>query len=265
MISRRTALTGLLVVAAGCATPGQVRRVETQLLVLRTETARRDSVRAADLARILRLEQSLIDSLNGTRQAVRLIDARVGVDLTDIQRQLLQIQELSGQSQRQLSVLKSQLDARADAQAAVPQPAVRPDSAVAGPVVAPPPAASAEQMYTSAINQYRRGSIVVARRAFLDFLQQYPTHASVPDAMYFVAESFDAAMPDTAIARYNDLKTRYPKSPRAPTALYKIGYLLETALKDPARARTAYQRLIAEFPRSEDAELAKNRLETLKP
>ena len=86
MISRRTALTGLLVVAAGCATPGQVRRVETQLLVLRTETARRDSVRAADLARIIRLEQSLIDSLNGTRQAVRLIDARVGVDLTDIQR-----------------------------------------------------------------------------------------------------------------------------------------------------------------------------------
>ncbi len=264
MIGRRVALAGLLTVAAGCATPGQVRRVETQLLVLRAETARQDSVRAAELARIIRLEQALLDSLAGTRQVVRVLDARLGVDLTDVQRQLLQIQELSGQSQRQLSVLKAQLDARADAQVTAP-PAVRPDTTAAPTVTTQAPPASAEQMYTGAINQYRRGSVVVARRAFLDFLQMYPTHPSVPDAMYFVAESFDAPAPDTAMARYNDLKTRYPKSPRAPTALYKIGYLLETALKDGARARAAYQRLIAEYPRSEDAELAKNRLETLKP
>lgn len=263
MTGRRAVLAAGLLVAAGCATPGQVRQVETQIRVLRAETARQDSVRAAELARIIRLETALFDSIAGTRQAVRVLDARLGVDLTDVQRQLLQIQELSGQSQRQLSVLKAQLDARAEAQVA-PPPVAQPDSAAA-PVTPVVPTASAEQMYTGAINQYRRGSLVVARRAFQDFLQQYPTHPNVPDAMYFVAESFDGSAPDSAIARYNDLKTRFPKSSRAPTALYKIGYLLETAVKDATRARAAYQRLIAEYPRSEDAELAKNRLETLKP
>lgn len=265
MIGRHAALAGLLLVAFGCATKGNVRQVETQLLVLRAETARQDSVRAAELARIIRLEQTLLDSLAGARQAVRVLDARIGVDLTDVQRQLLQIQELSGQSQRQLSVLKAQLDARAETQVAAPPPTVPSDTTAAIVVVPSAPTASAEQMYTGAINQYRRGSIGVARRAFLEFLQQYPTHPNVPDAMYFVAESFDASAPDSAITRYNELKTRFPKSSRAPTALYKIGYLLETAVKDGTRARAAYLRLIAEYPRSEDAELAKNRLETLKP
>lgn len=264
MTGRGAALSGLfLALAAGCATPGQVRRVETQILVLRAETARQDSVRAAELARIIRMSQAVMDSLTGTRQSLRVLDARLGTDLTDVQRQLLQIQELTGQSQRQLSVLKAQLDARSEAQGATP--AANPTPADTGPAAAPPPSASAEQMYTGAVTQLRRGSVSVARRAFLDFLQQYPTHPNVPDALYFVAETFESSAPDSAIARYNDVRTRFPKSPRAPTALYKIGYVWETVAKDPAKAKAAYQRLIAEFPRSEDAELARTRLETLKP
>ncbi len=245
---------------AGCATKGSVRQVETQVLVLRAETARQDSVRAAELARIIRLQQQAIDSLNASRQAIRVLEARVGSDLTDVQRQLLQIQELSGQSQRQLSLLKAQLDARAEAQSLGPVDSTRPvDSA------APPPAASAEQMYVGALQQYQRGSPGVARRAFLEFLQQYPTHPNVPDAMYWVAESFEAELPDTAIARFQQLHAKFPQSRRSPTALYKIGYVLETVKKSPAQARAAYQRLVTEYPRSEDADLARARLESLKP
>lgn len=55
------------------------------------------------------------------------------------------------------------------------------------------------------------------------------------------------------------------QSRRAPTALYKIGYVLETVKKSPAQARAAYQRLVTEYPRSEDADLARARLESLKP
>lgn len=244
---------------AGCATKGSVRQVETQVLVLRAETARQDSVRAAELARIIRLQQQAIDSLNASRQAIRVLEARVGSDLTDVQRQLLQIQELSGQSQRQLSLLKAQLDARAEAQTFGPVDSTRPADS------APPPAASAEQMYVGALQQYQRGSPGVARRAFLEFLQQYPTHPNVPDAMYWVAESFETELPDTAIARFQQLHAKFPQSRRSPTALYKIGYVFETVKKSPAQARAAYQRLVTEYPRSEDADLARARLESLKP
>ncbi|MHB1328155.1 MAG: tetratricopeptide repeat protein [Gemmatimonadales bacterium] len=261
-------MTRLLLVAlaagltAGCATKGSVRQVETQVLVLRAETARQDSVRAAELARIIRLQQQAIDSLSASRQALRVLEARVGSDLTDVQRQLLQIQELSGQSQRQLGVLKAQLDARAQTPMAMPVDSIRPADSTA---VAVPPAASAEQMYVGALQQYQRGSPGVARRAFLEFLQQYPAHPNVPDAMYWVAESFEAELPDTAIARFQELHAKFPQSRRAPTALYKIGYVLETVKKSPVQARAAYQRLVTEYPRSEDADLARARLESLKP
>jgi len=83
--------------------------------------------------------------------------------------------------------------------------------------------------------------------------------------MYYLAESFETESPDSAIARYEEVKTKFPQSRRAPTALYKIGYVYETVVKDSAKARAAYQRLITEYPRSEDVELAKSRLGSLKP
>lgn len=255
-------LASLAIAAGGCASKGAVQRVETQVLVLRAENARQDSVRAAELARIIRLQQQVLDSLANTRQSIRVLDARLGADVTDLQRQLVQIQELTGQGQRQLSVLKAQLDARAEAQASQPPGAALPDSNAA-PMSALPP--SAEQMYTGALQQYRRGSVAVARRAFLEFLQQYPSHPNAPDAHYWVAESFETTEPDSAIVRYDAIRTRFPQSRWAPTSLYKIGYVYETVVKDTAKARTAYQRLLTEFPRSEDAELAKSRLASLKP
>jgi tol-pal system protein YbgF len=261
-VRRAGAVVGSTLVLLGCATKGSVRRVETQVLVLRAESSRQDSIRAAELARIIRLQQQVLDSLAVSRQALRVLDAKMGSDLTEVQRQLLQIQELTGQSQRQLSVLKAGLDARAEAQTQVVPPAV-PDSA-APPVTGPSPA-SAEQMYTGALQNYRRGSVVVARRAFLDFLQQYPNHPNVPDAMYWVAESLQDQAPDSAIARYQEVRTRFPQNRRAATALYKVGYVYETVVKDGAKARAAYQRLIAEYPRSDEADLARSRLESLKP
>ena len=260
---RRWVLAGSLGALVGCATPGNVRRVETQVLVLRAETTRQDSVRAAALARIIRIQQQVLDSLTNTRQALRVMEAKTTNDVTDVMRQLLAVQEMVGQSQRNLSQLRGQLDARAEAQTPTAVAPAAPDTSARGPVAVP--AASAEQMYNAALQQYRRGSIGTARRAFLDFLQQYPAHPNVVDAMYFVAETFETGSPDSAIARFGEVRTKYPQSARAPAALYKIGYVFEQYLKDRARAKAAYQRVVTEYPRSEDAELAKTRLEALKP
>jgi tol-pal system protein YbgF len=261
-------------VLAGCATKGSVRLVETQVAVLRAETARRDSARAAELARIIRLQQATIDSLATARQTLRTVDARLGNELLDIQRQLLAIQELTGQSQARLSRLQAQLDTRAAAaEVAAPAPAPAPvagvpadtgrkrDSAAA---VAPPPAASAEQMYEGALQQFRRGSIIIARRAFLEFLDTYSDHPLAPDAVYYVGETYDPPAPDSAVMRFQEVLTRFPQSRRAPSAAYKIGLIAERR-GDAATARAAYQRVIAQYPRSDEADLARGRLESLKP
>ena len=263
MIRRLGVAAGLLVLGVGCATPGAVRKVETQVAVLRAETARQDSARAAELARIIRLQQAVLDSLEVGRQALHVLDARLGNDLVDIQRQLLQVQELTGQSQNRLSRLQAQLDARAAARveaAAAPADSSRPDSTAAPATQAP----SADQMYQGALAQFRRGSVILARRAFLDFLTNYPNHPLVPDATYYIGETFETQAPDSALLRYDEVVKQFPQSRRAPTALYKIGLMAERR-NDAATARATYQRVMKEYPRSEEADLARERLASLKP
>jgi tol-pal system protein YbgF len=252
---------------AGCASPGQVRRVETQVAVLRAATARQDSARAAELARIIRLQQSVLDSLNQTRVALRTLDAKIGLDLTEVQRRLVETQELVGQSQRRITELKAGLDARTEQQQAsvsVPPP-VRSDSGVVSPPAPPPTnSASADQMYQGALQLYRRNSVVTARGSWLEFVRIYPTHPLVPDAIYYIGETFEATAPDSALVRYQEVLSRFPQSARAPTALYKIGLIAEQR-KDLATARATYQRVLQEYPRSEVADLARERLAKFKP
>lgn len=262
---RRLGVAGFLLAAVACATPGSVRRVETQVAVLRAETARQDSARAAELARIIRLQQTVLDSLAAGRQALHILDARLGNDLVDIQRQLLQVQELTGQSQARLSRLQAQLDARAAAAQTEIATAMAGDSARTDSTpAAPASAASADQMYQGALQQYRRGSVLLARRAFLDFLSTYPNHPLVPDATYFVGETFETQAPDSALLRYREVVERFPQSARAPTALYKIGLMAERR-NDSATARATYQRLMQQYPRTSEADLARDRLASLKP
>ena len=116
--ARRVLPVGLLLLV-GCATNGGLRRVETQVAVLRVETARRDSARAAELDRIIALQDRLLDSLVHTQQALHAFRSTTVADLADIARQLVQIQELTGQSQQRLSELRSDLEARIQASTAL--------------------------------------------------------------------------------------------------------------------------------------------------
>lgn len=54
----------------------------------------------------------------------------------------------------------------------------------------------------------------------------------------------------------------YPNSPRAPSALYKLGLLAEQRGDKPA-ARTYYARVVAGYPRSDEANLARDKLQRL--
>ena len=107
----------------GCATKGQVQLLQDDVRSMRIESARRDSARAAALVVLLRLQDQILDSVAAGREALRTLDVRLQGDLTEVQRQLLAVQELTGQSQQRLSELKGQLDARREQIAA----AIRPD------------------------------------------------------------------------------------------------------------------------------------------
>jgi tol-pal system protein YbgF len=249
----RSALA-LSVVLAGCALKGDVRKVELQVHALRADLAKNDTARAAEqdtiLAAVRRVQQAL-----ATQQAY-LVQLRgdLRTELISIEQQLVAIQELTGQSQQRLTELRSRLETRSQ------QP--DPNSAPVGPS-GNPAGPGPDQMYDASLQQYRRGSVSTARTGFREFLRVYPSHERAPDAFYYIGESFEQAAPDSAAAVYDQLVKGYPNSSRAPSALYKLGSLAEKR-GDRTAARQYYSRVISGYPRSPEADLARQNQQRLR-
>lgn len=270
MIRARWILLGSVALGGACASPSDVRRVQNEVSLLRAETARQDSARGARLAEIVRMQQRIMDSLATTQVAVRSLKGDTQQDLYNVQQQLVQLQELTGQSQRRLTELRTQLEARGEQiGASTPSGAVGPtpgsgsgDTARNTPSSGGAASASADQMYEASVAQLRRGSTTTARTGLRQLLQTYPTSERVPDALYFLGQSYAAENPDSAAAYYNQVVQNHAQSPRASAALYNLGLLAERR-KDSTAARDAYQRLVQKYPRSDEAALARDRLKAL--
>ena len=221
---------------------------------MQEEAARADSARAVDLARLTDLLEALGDSVAAHRQSMIAMRGDLRGDLTNIERQLVQIQELTGQSQQRLSELRAQLERRpAVAVPAQADTAATSDTAVANELPGP------NEMYEMGLQQLRRGSPQAARLVFEQLLKSYPDHERVPDALYFIGESWGTAEPDSAAPAYERVVKDYPSSSRAPGALYKLGLLAERQ-GDREKARVYYQQVLTDYPHSEEAALARDKL-----
>jgi tol-pal system protein YbgF len=241
---------------AGCATKGDVQMVQGEVGLLKAESARRDSAQAAQLSEIIRTQQRIMDSLGASQRAVGQLKGDFGTDLYNIQQQLVQLQELTGQSQQRLSELRNQVELRgAQIQSAGPVPgdSAKPEGAAN---------ASADQMYEASLAQLRRGSTSTARIGLREMLKTYPTSSHAGDALYFIGQSYSTENPDSAEAYYGQVVDGYPTSVRAPSALYNLGLLAERR-KDTAKAKDAYQRVVQKYPQSDEAALARDRLKAL--
>lgn len=251
---KRAAAALALTFLGACATTGDIRRLENEIAQVRDIQTRRDAERARQVADVIRIQQQMLDSLANTRQAMRALRGDVQNDLYGIQQQLVQLGELTGQSQRRLSELRAQLERRGEeiAQAAA-------DTAAAPAPTAGP---SAEQIYETSLGQLRLGSASTARSGFAELLRAHPTSERVPDALYYIGQSFETENADSALAYYDQVVRNHPESPRSASALYHVGLIRERANRN-AEARQAYQRVVDGYPNSDEAALARDRLRAL--
>jgi tol-pal system protein YbgF len=198
-----------------------------------------------------------------TAQQAYLVQLRgdMKTELLAVQQQLVTVQELTGQSQQRLTELRGKLEEQARQPVPVPDTA---RGAGAGPVgpSGNPAGPGPDQMYELSLQQFRRGSLATARLGFREFLRVFPTHERAPDALYYVGETFAGESADSAAAVYQQVVRTYPNSSRAPSALYKLGLLAEQR-GDKAAARTYYARVISSYPRSDEANLARDKLQRL--
>jgi tol-pal system protein YbgF len=242
-----------LALLGGCVSKGDIQGVQDDIALFKAEAARRDSARAAQLAELIQVQQRIMDSLSSSRKTVAQLRGDLQSDLYNIQQQLVQLQELTGQSQQRLSELRTQLEARGEQIASTTADTGR---------AATPAAASADQMYEASLAQLRRGSTATARSGLREMLKAYPTSDRAGDALYFIGQSYAAENTDSAIAYYNQVVQKYPTSSRAGSALYNLGLLAERR-KETKKAREAYQRVVQKYPQSDEAALARDRLKAL--
>jgi TolA-binding protein len=254
---------------SACALKGDVRRVEAQLAEFREETGgpAPDSARAvvlgAVLDEVMAIQQRTLDSLLALERRVARFQGDVRTDMTEVQRQLVQVQELTGQSQQRLSELRTQLDDRLYRPVA-PMVVVSPtgDTTVQQPLQQPQPGGGidAQELYDLSLQNLRRGSPLTAREGFRRLLADFPQHPLAPHALFFIGESWEESEPDSAASAYEAVVEYFGDSQRAPMALYRLGLLAERR-GDNAAAQVYYSRVIAGYPRSEEAELARLKLQ----
>ncbi len=254
---RRLPLVLGLALVGGCALKGDVRRVELQVQEARADVARLDSARHADREVLLAALAALDRALAAQQASLTQLQGDARTELQAIRQEIATLQELTGQSQQRLSELRRRFEVGPSAPSGGEVPAGGaggPGGAAADP--------GPGQMYEMSLQQYRRGSVSTARLGFQEFLRVYPGHERAPDALFYIGETYAQDHPDSAAAVYESIVRLHPRSTRAPAALYKLGLLAEQR-GDAQTARTHFSRVIAGYPRSDEANLARDKLQRL--
>ena len=260
-VTRLAPLTALLLLAGCLASKGDVALLQAQIRTMGQTAA---SANDAERAHLDQAIAQLLTQIARNNDSVRVISVRLAKLQGDVQndhyemgRQILQLQELSGQSQRRMQELRASLEERNNQGGVVP---VAPGD-TAHPVPAGP---GPGQLFQSSLDQLRRGATGVARTGFEELLRAHPNSDDAPEAMVYIAETYAAERNQAAAdSVYALVIQRYPKSPKAATALYKRALSMKAA-GHSAAARAAFNRVVKEFPQSDEAALAKEQLRTIR-
>ncbi len=263
---RLASVVSLIALGGGaCATKSDIDRLGGEIAGMQ--------IRQDSLIRLLTSvdEGSVLAALAEEQSMILASRADLQRQLNDMERQLVQIQALLGQSQIVLQQLSEQTESRplagleADsAGEGAMNPAVAAAGAAGAALGARNPAAQASAgrtdepavLYRAVMEQFRRGAYDTSKTGFVEFLSNYPADELAPDAQLYLAESYrELGDWQQAIRNYERAVQLYPNSRIAPTALYKAGLLLrEQGNKD--QACEYFMRVLAGYPRSDEARLA---------
>jgi tol-pal system protein YbgF len=246
----------LALVVCGClASKADVALLQSEIRYSRDAAAQADAAHRAQIEQAMAQLARSNDSIRAVSMRLAKLAGDVQTDHYEMGRQILQIQELTGQSQRRMQELRASLEERNNQQAV---------AAAALDTTKPPPGPGPAQLFQSSLDQLRRGSTSVARAGFEELVRTYPSSEDAPEAMIYIASTYATERNQAAAdSVYGLVIQKYPTSPKAATALYKRGLALRAAGQN-ANAKAAFERVVKDFPRSDEAALAKDQLRTLK-
>ena len=244
---------------AGCmfATKSDFDKLQADIVGTRAGSSAADSVQRAYLVDVTRSVRMLSDSINSFSKRINTMRTATEADLAAMKEDISQLQDMSGQSERQLRDMRAAVEQKA--QDVAPQSdstSLGVGAAVSGP--------GPGQLLQAGRDQLLKGGNASARAAFAELISKYPRSDLVPEAMFYTAQAYAAERnAEAADAQYASLIAKYPTSPRVPTAMYKRALQLQ-ASKKTAEAKRLFQDIIKRYPRSDEAALADERLQSIK-
>jgi tol-pal system protein YbgF len=253
----------LAITTAGCfATRNDVRILQSDVLAFRAEATRGDSARARQLASIMATLNGALGSLS---DSVREVSGRLArfqgdsrQELRAVQEQLIQIQELTGQSQRRLQELRADMETRSQPAPLPAAPPAAPGDTTRPVATAAPAAPGPNQLFLLATQQRERSSYATARGVYQDLLNTYPQSELAPEAQYWIGETLNSeGRTAEADSTFRLMITQYPRAPKTSTAMYKLGLSLERQKKCP-EAKAMMDTVARQFPQSDEASLVKD-------
>ncbi|MFZ5759803.1 MAG: tol-pal system protein YbgF [Thermodesulfobacteriota bacterium] len=122
---------------------------------------------------------------------------------------------------------------------------------------------SGNTMYDEGLELFKAKKYKEAQKVFTEFAQKHPKDELAISARFWIGDClFNQDEFAMAILEYQNVIADYPNHAKAPAALFKQGMAFEK-LQDIETARIVYNKILSEYPNSDQVEPASSRLKKL--
>jgi tol-pal system protein YbgF len=273
---RLVAAAGFLAAAVGCVSGSDIdglhkhlSQVEKQVDAVSKQSSSKDEVAKLNenlgkqATTLLRSNADLGTKFDDLTREMQTLAGK----LEDANRRLTQLSQQIAETQARSSAASGTIGASppsATVPQAPPVSGVSPGPAGGAPAAAPRGGSiTPADLFAQATADYQRGRYDLSRQGFEDYAEKFPRTDLSDDALYWAGECWSAQKkPREAIAAFDKLFRTYPQSDKAPAAHLKKG-IAHLELGEKAQAMVELNFVVNQFPGSDEAKSARQRLKSL--